>query len=154
MHSKTSDVRVGRRRVLGIDFGTKRIGLAISDPTNTLATPLEALVRREGKRPPYTRISEMATAYDVGQLVVGLPLSLGGKENKWCAEIRLMGAKLGEQIDVDVAYVDERMTSVRAERAIQASGLPRSKRREKIRVDVAAAQLILQAWLDNPGIAR
>lgn len=154
MHLKSSDVLLRGCRALGIDFGTKRIGVAVSDPTNTLATPLETLVRRAGKRPPYSRISEMATEYDIGQLVIGLPLSLDGKENEWCAEVRLMGDKLGGQLEADVAYIDERMTSVRAEQAIQAAGLPRSKRREKGRVDAAAAQLILQAWLNNPGIAR
>ena len=154
MHSKHSDLSPKGCRALGIDFGTKRIGMAVSDSTNTLAAPLKTLIRREGKRPPYARMLETATDYDVCQLVVGLPLSLDGKENKWCAEVRLMGDKLGRKIGADVAYVDERMTSVQAERAVYASGLPRSKRREKGRIDAAAAQLILQAWLDNPGIAR
>ena len=126
----------------------------MSDPTNTLATPLETLVRRAGKRPPVARMAEIARAHDVGQIVVGLPLALEGDETEWCAEIREVGAKLGERIGVPVAYVDERMTSVRAERAIRASGLTRSARAEKGRVDAAAAQLILQAWLDNPAVAR
>ena len=154
MHSKNSDLIPERCRALGIDFGTKRIGMAVSDSTNTLAAPLKTLIRREGKRPPYACMLETVTDYDVCQLVVGLPLSLDGKENKWCAEVRLMGDKFGRKIGADVAYVDERMTSVQAERAVYASGLPRSKRREKGRIDAAAAQLILQAWLDNPGIAR
>ena len=154
MHSKHSDLSPKGCRALGIDFGTKRIGMAVSDSTNTLAAPLKTLIRREGKRPPYACMLETVTDYDVCQLVVGLPLSLDGKENKWCAEVRLMGDKLGRKIGADVAYVDERMTSVQAERAVYAAGLPRSKRREKGRVDAAAAQLILQAWLDNPGIAR
>jgi putative Holliday junction resolvase len=154
MHSKHSDLSPKGCRALGIDFGTKRIGMAVSDSTNTLAAPLKTLIRREGKRPPYACMLETVTDYDVCQLVVGLPLSLDGKENKWCAEVRLMGDKLGRKIGADVAYVDERMTSVQAERAVYASGLPRSKRREKARIDAAAAQLILQAWLDNPGIAR
>ena len=154
MHSKHSDLSPKGCRALGIDFGTKRIGMAVSDSTNTLAAPLKTLIRREGKRPPYACMLETVTDYDVRQLVVGLPLSLDGKENKWCAEVRLMGDKLGRKIGADVAYVDERMTSVQAERAVYASGLPRSKRREKGRIDAAAAQLILQAWLDNPSIAR
>ena len=154
MHSKHSDLSPKGCRALGIDFGTKRIGMAVSDSTNTLAAPLKTLIRREGKRPPYACMLETVTDYDVCQLVVGLPLSLDGKENKWCAEVRLMGDKFGRKIGADVAYVDERMTSVQAERAVYASGLPRSKRREKARIDAAAAQLILQAWLDNPGIAR
>ena len=128
--------------------------MAVSDPTNTVATPLETLVRREGKRPPYARMVDIATEHDVGQLVVGLPLGLDGEENDWCAEVRTMADRLSERTDLPVAYVDERMTSVRAERAVRASGLNRAQRREKDRIDAAAAQLILQAWLDNPGIAR
>lgn len=141
-------------RALGVDFGTKRIGMAVSDPTNTLASPLETLVRRAGKRPPIARMSDIAGEYDVGQIVVGLPLGLDGDENEWCAEVRSMGDKLGARVGVPVAYVDERMTSVRAERAIRASGLSRAARQEKERVDAIAAQLILQAWLDSPEIAR
>ena len=145
---------MGCSRALGVDFGTKRIGLAVSDPTNTVATPLETLVRREGRRPPYAKIVDLAVTHEVGQLVVGLPLDLSGKENEWCAEVRSMAARLGERADVPVAFVDERLTSVRAERALRAAGLTRSKHREMSRVDAAAAQLILQAWLDQPGIAR
>jgi len=154
MHLKNSDLSTQRCRALGIDFGTKRIGMAVSDSTNTLAAPLKTLTRREGKRPPYACMLETARDYDVCQLVVGLPLSLDGEENEWCTEVRLMGDKIGRKLGADVAYVDERMTSVQAERALHATGLPRSKRREKGRVDAAAAQLILQAWLDNPSIAR
>jgi putative Holliday junction resolvase len=145
---------VSGSRALGIDFGTKRIGMAVSDPTNTVATPLDTLVRREGKRPPYAQIVDLTHEHDIGHLVVGLPLGLDGHETDWCAEIRSMATRLSERTDLPVAFVDERMTSVRAERAVRATGLSRSQRREKGRVDAAAAQLILQAWLDNPGIAR
>lgn len=141
-------------RALGIDFGEKRIGLAVSDPTNTLATPLETLTRRAGKRPPLKKMAEVATELDVGQLVVGLPVGLDGEENDWCAEVRTMGLALGERLEVPVAFVDERMTSVRAERAVRSTGLSKTAREEKGRIDAAAAQLILQAWLDNPGVAR
>lgn len=141
-------------RALGIDFGTKRIGLAVSDPTNTVATPLDTLVRRQGKRPPYAQMVELAHENDIGHIVVGLPLGLDGHETDWCAEVRAMATRLAERADLPLAYVDERMTSVRAERAVQAAGLNRSQRRDKGRIDAAAAQLILQAWLDNPEIAR
>lgn len=141
-------------RALGVDFGERRIGLAVSDPTNTLATPLETLMRRAGKRPPLKRMAEIAAEHDVGQIVVGLPVGLDGSENEWCAEVREVGRKLGERLEAPVAFVDERMTSVRAERAVRSVGLPKSSREEKERVDAAAAQLILQAWLDNPEVAR
>lgn len=139
---------------MGIDFGEKRIGLAVSDPTNTVATPLETLVRRRGKRPPIGRIARLAEEHDVGRFVVGLPLGLDGLENEWCAEVRAMGERLRDVTNVPLAWVDERLTSVRAEKAVRASGLSRSRREERGRVDAAAAQLILQAWLDNPDVAR
>lgn len=137
-----------------MDFGEKRIGMAISDPTNTLATPLETLTRRAGKRPPIARMAEIAAEHDVGRIVVGLPLALDGSENEWCADVRAMAAKLAERVDAPVVFVDERLTSVRAERAVRSAGLRKSERERKERVDAAAAQLILQAWLDNPGVAR
>jgi putative Holliday junction resolvase len=137
-----------------VDFGEKRIGMAVSDPTNTLATPLETLSRRVGRRLPLARMAEIAAALDVGQIVVGLPLGLDGSENSWCAEVRIMAKRLAERIGAPVAFVDERLTSVRAERAVRGVGLPKGKRERRDRVDAAAAQLILQAWLDNPEVAR
>jgi len=141
-------------RALGIDYGLKRIGLAVSDPTGTIATPLETLQRRAGKRPPLARLEELGRELEVERLVVGLPLGLDGEETEWCAEVRSVGERLGERLGVPVSFVDERMTSVRAQQAIRSVGLPRQEREKKERVDAAAAQLILQAWLDQPGIAR
>ena len=141
-------------RALGIDYGQKRIGLALSDPTGTIATPLETLLRRTGKRPPLTRLEALAREHAVDQLVVGLPRTLSGSENEWCAEVRGVGDRLAERLSVPVAFVDERMTSQRAERAVRGLGLPKKERERKGRVDAAAAQLILQAWLDHAEIAR
>jgi putative Holliday junction resolvase len=99
-------------------------------------------------------MEEIARAHDVEHVVVGLPLSLDGTESAWCAEVRAMGESLARRLGVEVSFVDERFTSVRAERAVRAVGLPKGKRERKERVDAAAAQLILQAWLDHPEIAR
>lgn len=139
---------------MGVDFGERRIGLALSDPTGTIATPLETIERRTGKRMPLARIERLGRAHGVERLVVGLPLDLQGHETEWCTEVRTSGERLASRLDVPVAFVDERMTSVRAERAVRASGLPRRERERKERVDAAAAQLILQAWLDHPEVAR
>lgn len=135
--------------MLGVDFGMKRIGLAVSDPTRTIASPLATVKRRAGKRPPLKQIAETAREWDVRHVVVGLPLELSGNENEWCAEVRDMGHKLAERLGVDVSFIDERMTSVRAERAVRSIGLSREKLRDKGRIDAGAAQLILQAWLDR-----
>lgn len=141
-------------RVLGVDVGERRVGLAVSDPTGTIAVPLETLQRRLGKRFPLTRLEEIARRLDVEHVVVGLPLDLRGEENEWCREVREVGRGLGERLGVEVSFVDERLTSVRAERAVRGVGLGKRQREEKGRVDAAAAQLILQAWLDRPGVAR
>lgn len=136
-------------RILGIDYGVKRVGLAVSDPTGMLAGPLETLKRRPGKRPPVHRVAEIAREHEAAAVVVGLPLGLDGEENDWCREVRSFGEALGTRIGVPVHFVDERMTSVMAEKAIRQSGLGLLKRREKERVDRAAAVLILQRWLDR-----
>lgn len=136
-------------RALGIDFGKRRVGLALSDPTGTIASPLPTLKRRKGKRPPYRAIEETAREHGVEAVVMGLPLELDGEENQWTRRVREVGGELGRRLDVPVHYVDERMTSVRAERAVRSLGLPKHEREKKERIDAAAAVLILQSWLDR-----
>lgn len=138
-------------RVLGIDYGERRIGVAISDPTGTFATPLPTLTRRRGKRPPMGALQALARDRGATALVVGLPLAADGTETEWCAEVRRFGDRLGGSLALDVYYVDERMTSARAERIVRSLALPRRKREQKERVDAAAAALILQRWLDAGG---
>ena len=134
---------------MGVDFGERRIGVAVSDPTRTLASPVDTLRRRPGKRPPWKGLEALAREHAVGRVVVGLPLGLDGEETPWCAEIREAGDELGRRLGVPVEYVDERFTSVRAERAVRGSGLPRKERERKERIDAGAAALILQRWLDG-----
>ena len=136
-------------RVLGIDFGERRIGLAVSDPTGTLATPMPTMKRRAGKRPPLAALLEIIQEKDVGTIVLGLPLTLAGDDSDWTRAVREVGAALSKRSGLPVHFVDERFTSVRAERAIRSIGLPKKKREEKGRVDAAAAVLILQGWLDQ-----
>lgn len=136
-------------RALGIDFGERRIGLALSDPTRTIASPLPTVKRRAGKRPPIAALMEIIETNNVTALVMGLPLTLKGEESDWTRLIRGVAEALSERTGLQVHYVDERFTSVRAERAIRSLGLPKKKREEKERVDAAAAVLILQGWLDQ-----
>lgn len=136
-------------RVLGIDYGERRVGMALSDPTRTLASPLSTLQRRKGKRPPLQRLEEVARENDVGILVVGLPLNLAGEDTPWSREVRSVGEALSARTGCPVHFVDERMTSVRAERAVRGSGLSRGERERKERIDAGAATFILQAWLDR-----
>lgn len=137
-------------RVLGIDYGERRVGLAVSDPTGTIATPLETLTRRRGKRPPVAAVVRLAREHGAVALVLGLPLTLEGEESEWTREVRAFGEAAGERAGVPVHFVDERLTSVRAERVVRGGlGLKRTQREEKGRVDQTAALLILQGWLDR-----
>jgi putative Holliday junction resolvase len=136
-------------RVLGIDFGERRVGLALSDPSATIATPLPTLTRRAGKRPPVGPITEIIQQNQVESVVIGLPLNLAGDETAWTTAVREFGTKLQERAGVPVEFLDERLTSVQAERAVRGSGLKRSDREQKQRVDAAAAVLLLQTFLDR-----
>jgi putative holliday junction resolvase len=136
-------------RALGIDFGLKRIGLALSDVTGTLASPLTTLVYRAGKRPPLPQVVRIAQEKEVEAVVIGLPLDLQGEETEMCARVREFGDALISRLDVPVDFVDERLTSVQANRAIRASGLRKAERERKDLVDAVAAAFILQSWLDR-----
>lgn len=134
---------------MGIDFGERRIGLALSDPTGTLASPLEVVKRRAGKRPPLGALEAVARDHDVKMLVMGLPLSPSGEDTEWTREVRWVGEALAARLSIPVDFIDERFTSARAERAIRGLGLKKSRREDKSLVDAQAAVYILQAWLDR-----
>ena len=135
-------------RALGVDLGERRIGLAVSDPSRTVASPHEVL-RRSGY-PEADRRAILAVAHEVGAvvIVVGLPLSLSGKsgpaEKAALAEIEALRAQAGA---IEVVAHDERLTTVTAERALQESGMKRAARRDV--VDKVAAAVMLQAWLER-----
>jgi putative Holliday junction resolvase len=136
-------------RFLGIDYGERRIGLALSDPSATIAQALPTLERRRGKRPPAAAVLKLAAEYAAEGFVIGLPLTPMGEESEWTGEVRAFGDRLAERAGLPVHYIDERFTSVSAERAVRSLGLPRRERERKDRVDAAAAVLILQAFLDR-----
>jgi len=146
-HPSSSSAEQGRW--MGIDFGEKRIGIALSDPTGRLASPFTTLTRRTGKRPPFPAIEKIAQEEQVTGIVLGLPLDLEGDEHAWCREVREFGVRLVQRLALPLHFQDERMSSVTAERGIRASGLPKQRREEKDRVDAAAAAVILQRWLDR-----
>lgn len=134
-------------RILALDYGTRRIGVALSDPAGIIASPLTTLVRRAGKRPPWSELVRIVQENEVEEIVIGLPLDLSGDEGEWAAEVRVFGAQLARRTGLTVHWVDERLSSVRAERAVRSLGLKRSQREQKERVDAAAAAVILQNFL-------
>lgn len=134
-----------RTRLLGVDFGTVRIGLAISDPDHKVASPLETLSRRnpESDAAFFRALIEREA---VGGIVLGLPVHLDGRMSPKAKEAIEFGSWLGGATGLPVRYADERFTSVEAEASLWKSGLTHRKRKE--RRDRVAAQMLLQGYLD------
>lgn len=130
-------------RYLGIDYGAKRVGLAISDGLGLTARPLDVVPRSEVA----DRVADIASTHDVGKLIIGLPTGLGGHEGSSAQGARELGEELSARTGLPVEYVDEKFTSRLAEGALLDSGMRRRKRRET--VDKVAAAIILQTYLDR-----
>lgn len=136
----------GQGRVAGIDYGHVRIGIAISDPGRTIASPLENYTRR-GPEQDAQRFRRLVAEEGVTLFVVGLPIHLDGGESAKSQEARRFGKWLGETTDVLVEFFDERFTSHEAEQLLLAVDMTR-KRRKK-RMDMLAAQIMLIGYLER-----
>lgn len=141
-----------KMRLLAIDLGDKRIGLAVSDPTGTIASPAGHLTRRLGKRLPVGQILDRAKALEAEGFVVGLPLDQEGDETDRSGEARQLATLLGERSGLPVSLVDERFTTAAAQRAIREMG--GSTRGRRGDVDALAATVLLQHALQLPGVLR
>ncbi|MDQ6872279.1 MAG: Holliday junction resolvase RuvX [Gemmatimonadota bacterium] len=135
-------------RFLAVDYGRKRIGLAISDPLGMIASPAGFITRREGKRPPITKILARATELEAVGFVLGLPLDGEGNETDWTAEIRALGAEIAKRSGMPVRFYDERFTTAAALRTVREMG--ESTRGRKGDVDALAATILLQHALNVP----
>lgn len=133
-------------RILGIDWGEVRIGLALSDETQTLATPLETLLRRAGKRFPIARFLELTALHQPAGIVVGLPLSSEGGEAASTTAAREMAGVIARRSGLPLELWDERMSTARALAAIREQG--GSTRGRRADVDALAAAVLLQHFLD------
>jgi putative Holliday junction resolvase len=134
-------------RVLGVDWGEVRIGLALSDESQTLATPLETLVRRAGKRLPLARLLELITLHAPVGVVVGLPLTPEGSEEESASAARAMADTIARYSSLPLELWDERMSTARALAAVWEQG--GSTRGRKKDVDALAAAVLLQHFLDS-----
>jgi len=135
-------------RFLAVDYGRKRIGLAISDPLGMIASPAGFITRREGKRPPITKILARAAELEAAGFVLGLPLDGEGNETDWTAEVRALGAEISKRSGMPVRFYDERFTTAAALRTIREMG--ESTRGRKGDVDSLAATILLQNALNVP----
>lgn len=133
---------------LGVDVGSVRVGVAVSDPSGVLATPLVTLPRDASRDADIDGLAALVVEYEAVEIVVGLPRSLSGREGPAAQTARAYAATLAKRVEpVPVRLADERLTTVMASRNLTAQGV-RGKRQRAV-VDQAAAVLILQSWLDS-----
>ena len=151
--SRSDDNRAGHNepprqgRVVGVDYGTVRLGIALSDPDRTIASPYENSNRRSQVQDAkyFRRLAEEGR---VLLFVVGLPVHLDGRESEKSIEARAFGRWLGETTGVDVEFYDERFITAEAEQALMQAEM--TKKRRKKRLDMLAAQIMLTAYLESP----
>jgi putative Holliday junction resolvase len=138
-------------RLAGIDYGTVRIGIAVTDPEQRLASPFENYTRR-GEVADAAYFKRLAADERIVRFVVGLPVHLDGRESEKSREARKFGEWLGATTGVPVVYFDERFTSTEAERYLGQAQL--TKKQRKARLDKLAAQIMLTAYLESSEGAR
>lgn len=132
-------------RALGLDIGSARIGVAVSDPEGRVASPIAVFDARDPVR-AFRSLQEIVEDYEIERLVVGLPLSLSGEEGPQAAEVRTIAEKIAGDLDVPLEYQDERHSSTEARRAMRSAGL--SDKEQRGSLDKVAAAIVLQGWLD------
>ena len=130
----------------GLDFGDKTIGIAISDKTHTIATPIETL-KRKGIKKDIAALKKLFEEYNVGGVVLGLPLSLNGEENERTKKVRIFANIMEETTDIKVTFFDERFSSDIIFKELKKNSLSTSKIKKKL--NQMAASYILQGFLDT-----
>ena len=144
MMAKENDLRPSNLRILCLDVGDRRVGVAVSDPLGITAQPLDTYTR-VGYGPDVRHIAALAAHYATDRVLCGLPRNMDGSEGGQADKVRAFAAEL-EKAGLRVSYWDERLTTASAERALIAGGMRRDARKQK--VDMVAAAVILQAFLD------
>ncbi len=140
-------------RVVGLDLGARRIGVAVSDSGGVLATPYTVIPRSGDEVADRARIADVVRELAAEAVVVGLPLSLDGSVGPAATAAEAEAVALGQVLDVPVECHDERLSTVSAERSLAASGVKGAARRRKV-VDQVAAAVLLQSWLDSRRTVR
>jgi len=147
MHEPSSDPTTARtQRVLGLDVGSKRIGIAISDPLGITAQGLETL-QRKNKRLDFEALTKLVRDLSVSEIVVGFPLRMSGEEGIQAEKMQRFAEELRERVGLPVHLWDERLTSAEANRLLRETEMS-IKRRGQV-VDQMAAVLILQSWMEH-----
>lgn len=140
-----NDLSTHPRRILGLDVGARRIGMAVSDLLGVTAQGIETL-QRQNKRTDLARMKAVIEQYGIAEIVVGHPLRMSGEEGRQAEKIQLFAEDLRKHFGLPVHLFDERLTSVEANRLLRETDLSIEKRGKA--VDRMAATLILQGWMD------
>ena len=139
-------------RIMALDVGDKRIGIAISDPTGTLATPFGATERGAKTSDDIAEILRLAEREGADEIVVGMPYTLSGERGAQASKTAAFVRELRDMADIPIATVDERLSTAQANRLLRESSPPkrrRNRRANRARVDASAAAVILQGYLDG-----
>lgn len=136
-------------RILAIDYGTRRIGLAVSDPLGITAQGLDTL-QRKNKRSDFARLERLVREYQVREIVLGNPLRMSGEEGAQSQKVAEFAEELGRRFSIPVHLWDERLTSAEANRLLREAELSIEKRAQA--VDRMAATLILQSWMQSRSV--
>jgi putative Holliday junction resolvase len=139
-------------RALALDLGDRRIGVAVSDTDERVASPVTVLERTRDRQRLHRQIAELVAEWDAAILVVGLPLSLDGGTGPAAAKVQAEAAELADVVGVPIELHDERLSTVTAERMLKERDLDGRARRKV--VDMVAASVILQDWLDRRSQGR
>jgi putative Holliday junction resolvase len=132
-------------KILGLDYGKARIGLAVSDESGVIATPL-CVIERTSLEADLGRIAAAATQHQAARIAVGMPINLDGTRGLAARDVARFTELLAARVSIPIEPWDERLTTAQAERAMIDSDM--SRRRRKQRIDAVAAQLMLQSYLD------
>ncbi len=133
-------------RILALDVGERRIGLALSDPTCLIASPIDAIELDDGEE-AHEQVARHASGFELSEIVVGMPYSMSGARGRQAGRVAAFVRELVKLVDVPVTTVDERLSTAQAERLLRGRGVEPS--RDKGRLDSAAAAVILQSYLDS-----
>lgn len=134
------------KRILGLDYGTERIGVAVSDPLLTIAQGIGTF---QNSSRFFTDLRQLIERYDVGLIVVGMPLHRSGERSQMAHEVEGFIEKLKKATGLEVVPWDERYTSIMAQQTMLAMGMKKKQRQSKSKVDEIASALILQSFLDR-----
>ncbi len=136
-------------RILGLDYGSKTVGVAISDPFGWTAQGVEIIRRKEETklRKTYARIEELIREYEVTEIILGYPVMLSGDEGVRVEMTKVFKENLERRTGLPITFRDERLTTVAANEAMEEAGIPKKEWKEY--VDMVAAQIILQGYLDD-----